>query len=346
MTQTRTAVIVFSLGGPDRPESIAPFLKNFFMDPAIIRAPLPVRWMLSRWIAFTRSRGAARAAYGALGGRSPLLENTRAQAQALQQKLGENYRVFVCMRYWHPMAAAVVRDVAAYAPDEVILLGLYPQFSTTTTGSAFGDWAREAGKIGLSAPTKKICCWSQESGFIAASARLVRAAVEACEKESGQRPRILFSAHGLPEKIIAAGDPYQAQCEATATAILGAMGGYEDAVLCYQSRVGPLRWIGPSTEEEIRCAGRDGVGVVVYPLAFVSEHVETLVELDIEYRHLAQQSGVPAYVRAPTVMTQPEFIEGLSRLVIQAQTDSRETCGPGSCGPSCSACPCSKKEAV
>ncbi|HRC26855.1 MAG TPA: ferrochelatase, partial [Alphaproteobacteria bacterium] len=276
-----------------------------------------------------------------------LLDNTRAQAQALQQKLGDAYRVFVCMRYWHPMAQEIVRDVAAYAPDGVILLGLYPQFSTTTTDSAFKDWERSAEKAGFTAPTKKICCWAQEPGFITASSRLVRAAVdEARNKLSGRPARLLFSAHGLPEKIIAAGDPYQAQCEATASALLAAMGGYEDSILCYQSRVGPLRWIGPSTEEEIRRAGRDGVGVVIYPLAFVSEHVETLVELDIEYRHLAQQSGVPVYVRAPTVMTQPEFIEGLSRLVIQAPTDSRETCGPGSCGPSYSACPCSKREAA
>lgn len=342
----KTAVVLFSLGGPDKPDSIEPFLKNFFMDPAIIRAPFFVRWMVSRWIAFTRSRGAARVSYGHLGGRSPLLDNTRAQAGALQQKLGSDFCVYVCMRYWHPMASEMVRAVKADNPAQVILIGLYPQFSTTTTASAFAAWEAAAQEEGLNAPTRKICCWPEDPGFIAASTQLVREALSACREKTGRFPRLLFSAHGLPEKIVAAGDPYQWQCERTARAIVAALGGYEDWVLCYQSRVGPLTWIGPSTDDEIVRAGQDGVSVVLYPLAFVSEHVETLVELDIEYRHLAESCGVPAYERVPTVSTTSAFIDGLADLVYGAKNDSRETCGPGFCPQQFSTCPCRKTGGV
>lgn len=321
----KTAVVLFNLGGPDSPRSIAPFLKNFFMDPAIIRAPFFVRWIVSRWIAFSRSRGAAGKAYAQLGGCSPLLENTRAQARALQERLGKNFSVHLCMRYWHPMADAVVQDVVREHPARVILLALYPQFSTTTTASSFRAWEDAAKKAGLSVRTDKICCWPENSGFIGASARLIEEAVSACLGKTGRKPRILFSAHGLPEKIIADGDPYQWQCERTARAIVSALGGYDDFVLCYQSRVGPLKWIGPATQDEILRAGKGGVPVVIYPLAFVSEHVETLVELDIEYRHLAQECGVPYFARASTVMTDDAFIEGLESLVLSVQNDSRET---------------------
>lgn len=324
----KTSVILFNLGGPDGPDSIAPFLKNFFMDPAIIRAPFFVRWMISRWIAFTRSRGAAGRAYAFLGGRSPLLENTRAQARALQDVLGPDFSVHVCMRYWHPMAEAVLREVRAEKPDRVVLLALYPQFSTTTTASSFLAWDAAALRQGVSVPTQRICCWPENEGFIRAGAQKIQDAVFSCTKKTGRRPRLLFSAHGLPEAIIAAGDPYQMQCEKSARALVQALGGYDDFVLCYQSRVGPLKWIEPFTDAEIRRAGRDGVPIVLYPLAFVSEHVETLVELDIEYRHLAQNCGVPYFDRVPTVMTDPVFIKGLASLVLSAQNDSRETGNP------------------
>lgn len=342
MNGSGTAVVLCNLGGPDAPESIAPFLKNFFMDPAIIRAPFFVRWMLSRWIAFTRSRGAAGQSYAQLGGRSPLLENTRAQARALAPILGPDFSVHVCMRYWHPMAPQVVREVAAQNPSRVILLALYPQFSTTTSASSFKAWDDAARAAGFSVPVCKLCCWPDDPGFVAASARLVGAAIARSRQETGRTPRLLFSAHGLPEAIIRDGDPYQWQCERTAQSVAATLGEKVDWVLCYQSRVGPMKWIGPATDDEIRRAGKDGVPVVIYPLAFVSEHVETLVELDIEYAHLAHESGVPHYLRVPTVMTEPEFIAGLARLAVAASTDSRETCGPGFCPQTFSACPCRK----
>lgn len=317
----KTAIVLFNLGGPDKPESIAPFLKNFFMDPLILRVPLPVRFFLSRLIAFRRTRREAGQSYAALGGSSPLLANSQAQAQALEDLLNADesddvFRSFVCMRYWHPMSAEVAANVQAWQPDRVVLLPLYPQFSTTTTESAFRAWDAACARIAFAAPTARICCYPEDTGFITESAQRVRAAYLAMRGRSTVAPRILLSAHGLPEKVVKDGDPYQWQCERSAVAIIRAA-GLEDAdwAICYQSRVGPLRWIGPSTDDEIHRAGRDGVPVVIYPHAFVNEHVETLVEIEEEYRELAHECGVPDFLRVETVGTGALFIGGLAALV-------------------------------
>jgi ferrochelatase len=209
------------------------------------------------------------------------------------------------------MTEAVVRSVKRFVPDRIVLLPLYPQFSTTTTASSFKEWNDTAS---FKVPTTTIESYPTEPGFIAASVELVKQGLA----EAGAGPgRVLFSAHGLPERVIKAGDPYQAQVEQTAKAIADGLGEI-DWSICYQSRVGPLKWIGPSTDAEIRRAGADKVGVVIYPLAFVSEHSETLVELDIDYRHLAKRVGITTYIRVPTVGTHPLFVAGLARLVRDA----------------------------
>jgi len=324
----KTAVVLLNLGGPAREEDIAPFLFNFFRDKNVITLPNPLRYMLAAWIAKTRSRGAAKKAYAPLGGKSPLLDNTQAQAQALEKVLGTGARVFVSMRHWHPMADEIARDVAAYQPDKIILLPLYPQFSTTTTLSAIKDWHRAANKIGLTVITQTVCCYPVGRGFIAASAELIRAEM----KRVTGKTRLLFSAHGLPEKIVRKGDPYQLHCEKTAAAIAQALDIPElDWALCYQSRVGRLKWIGPSIGEEIERAAHDKTGVVIYPLAFVSEHVETLVELDIQYKQRAAELGINSYLRVPTVGTHPLFIEGLRQL-------TEDTARPRVCPATCSKC--------
>lgn len=316
----KIAVVLFNLGGPDKPESIYPFLVNFFMDKNIIRAPYPVRFLLSRYIALKRSRNEAGSSYAALGGKSPLLENTQAQAAALQTELGDDYKVFVCMRYWHPMADEVVEQVRAYNPDRVMLLPLYPQYSTTTTRSSLQEWIRASGKQGFDKPTNLICCYPTDDGFVDASVDLLEKSFLEFQKTHAITPRILFSAHGLPEKIVAGGDPYQWACEESAKTIAAKLTqklgvSSLDWQICYQSRVGPLKWIGPSTSEALAKAAQDKTGVLVYPHAFVSEHVETLVEIAEEYRHLAGELGVPAFERVPTVSTHPLFIAGLARLV-------------------------------
>lgn len=320
----KTAVILFNLGGPDRKESIYPFLINFFMDKNIIRAPWPVRYLVSRLIARRRTKVEAGNAYGRLGGKSPLLENTIAQANALESVLNnadetQTFKVFTCMRYWHPMAPQVVNEVAGFAPDRVVLLPLYPQYSTTTTRSSLEAWRAAADRAGFSAPTSLICCYPFQSGFGAASADLIRRHYAALKDRCGRAPRLLFSAHGLPEIIIKQGDPYQWQCEESAKNIVAALGIPDlDWMVCYQSRVGRLTWIGPSTDEAIQKAALDQVPILIYPHAFVSEHVETLVEIEEEYRHLAHSIGVPDFERVPTVGTHPEFINGLKELVLGA----------------------------
>jgi protoporphyrin/coproporphyrin ferrochelatase len=308
----KTAVVLFNLGGPSKQEDIKPFLYNFFMDKNIIAAPLPVRWMIANWIAFSRGRGAAKDSYALLGYKSPLLENTKAQAHALQAALGGDHKVFTCMRYWHPMAGEVAQQVKEYAPDTIVLLPLYPQFSTTTSFSSFESWHRAAKKAGLSAPAREICCYPLDAGFIKASAGNINAAMQ----NAPANTRLLFSAHGLPKKIIDAGDPYQWQCEQSAAAIAAETGIKNlDWQICYQSRVGPLEWIGPSTETALAQAAKDGKGVVIYPHAFVSEHVETLVEIELEYREKAHHLGIPHFIRVETVGIRDAFIKGLAALV-------------------------------
>lgn len=325
VNDNRIAVVLFNLGGPNSPAAVEPFLLNLFNDSAIIGLPGLLRRFVARMI--VRKRGpTAREIYARIGGASPLLPNTEAQAESLAKQLPDavGFRVFVCMRYWHPMADAVAAEVAAHRPDQVILLPLYPQYSSTTTASSFAAWRKAASAKGLTAPTKLICCYPTAPGFIAAAARLVESGIVEAKAKLNRQPRVLFSAHGLPKKVVARGDPYPRQVEASARAIAERLGlEAKDWVVCYQSRVGPLEWIRPYTDDEIRRAGADGVPVVLFPIAFVSEHSETLVELDMEYRHLAEQAGVPLYLRAPTVGTSPEFIAALADLVNAAARSAR-----------------------
>lgn len=309
----KQAVVVFNLGGPDSYEAIQPFLFNLFNDPAIINLSQPFRWLLAQRISRRRAP-IAREIYAHLGGCSPLLNSTRAQARALESELGGESRVFIAMRYWHPLIEECVAEVKAYNPDQVVLLPLYPQFSTTTTGSSFKAWRQAAAKASLDVSTTEICCYPTEPNWIAALVDLTRQGI--AEAAAVGPFRVLFSAHGLPKKIVDRGDPYPLQIKETVTAIFHALAKPElDWSLCYQSRVGKMEWIGPSTEVEIRRAGNDGVGLVLVPVAFVSEHSETLVELDIEYRQLAIDVGVPIYVRVPTVDVNPNFIAGLAAMV-------------------------------
>ena len=313
----KTAIVLFNLGGPDRPEAVRGFLRNLFSDPAILRVPWPVRPLLASLIAGRRAP-TARKIYEEIGGRSPILPQTETQAAALTEALGSpDVRVFIAMRYWHPMSDETARAVKSWGAGRVLLLPLYPQFSTTTTQSSLDAWTRAAAKAGLSVPTRAVCCFPVEDGFVHAYADLLRQALNA----AGDNPRILFSAHGLPERIVEAGDPYVWQVEQGAAAIAKAAGLSSGSWrVTYQSRVGPLKWVGPATDDEIRAAGRDGVDLVVVPIAFVSEHSETLVELDIEYRKLATDSGVKRYTRVPTVGVHPAFVAGLTQVVRDLET--------------------------
>jgi ferrochelatase len=318
----RIAVVLMNLGGPDRLEAVQPFLFNLFSDPAILRLPALVRLPLARVIARRRGR-VAQEIYRKLGGGSPLLANTEAQARALQAVLGPQHRCFVAMRYWDPTSEETAREVADWAADEVVCLPLYPQFSTTTTASSLAAWRASASRCRIECPTRVVCCYPADPGFVEAIAGLIRPALYAAAGHE-KPPRLLLTAHGLPKRIVQAGDPYPNQVETTAAAVIGALKRPGlDWTVCYQSRVGPLEWIGPATDDEIRRAGRDMVPVVVAPISFVSEHSETLVELDLDYRDLATASGVPAYHRVPTIGTEPGFIQSLAALVLRASAEDR-----------------------
>jgi protoporphyrin/coproporphyrin ferrochelatase len=331
---TRTAVVLFNLGGPDSSAAVQPFLFNLFYDRAIIALPNPLRWIIARSISRRRAP-LTRQIYAQIGNASPLRANTRAQADALRHALGAGYRVFVAMRYWHPRANATAAEVKAWQPDEIVLLPLYPQFSTTTTASSLADWRAAAARIGLKARERVVCCYPTEPGFVAALAHGIKAELTRTPKDA--TVRVLLSAHGLPQRIVERGDPYQWQIEATAAAVRAAVGRPTlDMRVCYQSRVGPLKWLEPATEHEIRQAGAEGAGVIVVPVAFVSEHSETLVELDRDYRKLAREAGVPFYQRVPTVGTAAEFIGGLARL---ARAAPRADAGRRNCPEGFAPCP-------
>ncbi|WP_293907543.1 ferrochelatase [Phenylobacterium sp.] len=309
---SRVAVVLFNLGGPDSLAAVRPFLFNLFRDPAIITLPAIARYPLAALISTTRNK-TAQANYAIMGGRSPLLPETQAQAAALDTELkrqGVDARSFIAMNYWKPFTRDTARAVAAYAPDEIVLLPLYPQYSTTTTASSAKAWARAYRGPGRS---RTVCCYPTATGLIDAHVAEIRKVWEA-----GGRPadlRLLFSAHGLPQQVVDAGDPYAAQIAATAAAIAERLPEIADWQVCFQSRVGRLKWLEPSTETAIRQAGADGKGVLIAPIAFVSEHVETLVELDHEYAELAQELEVTPYLRARTPGVDAGFIAELARAV-------------------------------
>lgn len=241
-------------------------------------------------------------------------------------------KCFIAMRYWHPFADEAAAKVAAFNPDKIVLLPLYPQYSTTTTASSLKDWqevwAKQVGPgsaLSKSLEIKEICCYPEAPGWVEAQAALIRQGLD--QAGDVEKVRVLFSAHGLPKKVVEGGDPYQAQVERTCAAVAKELGIPDlDWVTCYQSRVGPLEWIGPSTDDEIERAGRDGRKIVLVPIAFVSEHSETLVELDIEYGALAKKAGVETYIRVPAVGTHPAFIRELGDQVQAALTSDDVIC--------------------
>jgi ferrochelatase len=346
----RLAVVLFNLGGPDSPAAVRPFLTNLFTDPAILRMPGVFRQPLGRFVAWRRTKAASEN-YAIIGGRSPLLPLTEEQAATLQATLAPllpdaEIRCFVAMRYWHPFSDEAVAAVKAWGADEVILTPLYPQFSTTTTGSSITAWDAACAKAGLTLPTRTLCCWHSDDGFASATAAMLRRAYEDARAKvpAETKLRILFSAHGLPETIVKQGDPYQWQVERSVAAVAERLDiDGLDFELCYQSRVTPQKWLGPSTEDALKKAAAEKVAVLVHPIAFVSEHSETLVELDVEYQELAHKLGVPGYYRAPAQNSDPAFIDALADLVIRVrEAGGRSLCsfaGGRQCPKIHSGCP-------
>jgi ferrochelatase len=346
-SRRKLAVVLFQLGGPDSPEAVKPFLFNLFNDPAILRVPGFIRPLLARLISSRRLKPAMEN-YAILGGKSPLLELTQQQARALEAALSDEateVRCIIAMRYWHPFTEEAVTAVKAFGPDEIVALPLYPQFSTTTTGSSIAAWERAMRAAGISVPARTLCCFHSDGAYAAAQGMLVARALDDAQAQCGGdvAVRLLFSAHGLPESIVSDGDPYQWQVEQTVKAVLRAMGrGPLLHTICYQSRVTPQKWIGPSTTDAIEAAAAAGEAVLVVPIAFVSEHSETLVELDVEYREEAEEMGIKGYFRAPAPNSDPAFILALADLVrgVRARPPGLASfAGPGLCPAPHRRCP-------
>ena len=315
----RRAVILFNLGGPDKLESVEPFLFNLFNDPAIISIPSLFRYPLAKLISKRRTP-IAKNIYKEIGNKSPILELTRRQAKSLEENLLKkgDYRCFVVMRCWHPRASDVIKKVKEYNPEEITLLPLYPQFSATTSGSSINEWNKLCEKENYNIKTKTICCYPTEDNFIVSHVSLIKKTLSTVKDRNF---KLIFSAHGLPESKIKKGDPYQWHVEETVKEIMLKLKSENfDYVISYQSRVGPMKWIGPATNAEIIKYSREKKGIVIVPIAFVSEHSETLVELDIEYKKLAHKNGCSFYKRVPALGRDKNFIEGLTELVLQPQT--------------------------
>ncbi|WP_227321039.1 ferrochelatase [Acidisoma silvae] len=326
----RVAVVLFNLGGPDNQDAVRPFLMNLFTDPAILRVPPFIRPFLARYIAHKRVP-AAQENYRLMGGGSPLLPLTERQASALEADLKQDWdaKCFIAMRYWHPFSEAAVAAVKAWQPEEILLLPLYAQYSSTTTGSSLVAWREAAAKAGLAVKTTTLCCWFEDEAVLANAAALAQGTIDAAKAAlpPGTPLRVLFSAHGLPQVIVDRGDPYQFQIEAYVAGLRRYLTDPAiDSLVCYQSRATPQQWLAPSTDDAVMEAGRDGVALVVVPVAFVSDHSETLVELDMEYRDLAEKHGVPGYFRAPVQNDDPGFIAALAGVARHAQSR-----GPGLC---------------
>ncbi len=317
----KKAVILFNLGGPDKLESVEPFLFNLFNDPAIINIPSIVRYPLAKFISKRRTP-IAKNIYKEIGNKSPILELTQKQAESLENFLIKkgDYKCFVAMRCWHPRVAEVIKKVREYNPDEIILLPLYPQYSASTSGSSIREWNDLCKKENYKVKTKTICCYPTENNFLESHATLIKKILINLKNNNF---KLIFSAHGLPENKIKKGDPYQWQVEKTVEGIMSKLRGENlDFIISYQSRVGPLRWIGPPTDEIIIKYSKEKKGIIIVPVAFVSEHSETLVELDIEYKKLAEKNGCSFYKRVPALGIEENFIKGLAELVLQKETRS------------------------
>ena len=315
----KKAVILFNLGGLDKLENVEPFLFNLFNDPAILNLPTILRYPLAKIIS-NRRAPTAKKIYEELGGSSPILKLTEEQSNALEQKLNTDdldceYKCFVVMRCWNPRATEVIEKVKIYKPDEVILMPLYPQYSAATSGSSIKEWNDISKKNNFNVKTSTICCYPTDKNFITAHSEEILKKIDKLHNF-----KLIFSAHGLPEKNIKKGDPYQWQIEQSVNEIVKKINKRNlDWILSYQSRVGPLKWIGPSTENVIIENSKINKHIVIVPIAFVSEHSETLVELDIEYKELADKNGCKNYTRIPALGINKNYILAMSQLIINRE---------------------------
>jgi ferrochelatase len=324
----RVGVLLLNLGGPEQLEDVRPFLFNLFADPEIIRLPVPWLQKPLAWFISTSRARKSQENYGQIGGGSPLRRITEEQAVALKERLqdhGQEADVYIGMRYWYPFTEEAIARIKRDGIEELVVLPLYPQFSISTSGSSF----RLLEKLWKEDPALEkirytlIPSWYARPGYVRAMAELIAQELDALPDPS--QGHVFFSAHGVPVSYVEeAGDPYQREIEHCVDLIMQALGRPNHHTLAYQSRVGPVEWLQPYTEDAIAELAEQGVNnLVVVPISFVSEHIETLQEIDIEYREIADEAGIETFRRVPALNTHPGFIDDMATMVTDALSSPR-----------------------
>ena len=321
----KVGVLLMNLGGPERIKDVGPFLYNLFSDPEIIRLPIPAFQKPLAWLISTLRSTKSQEAYLSIGGGSPLRRITEQQARELQSKLREsglNATTYIAMRYWHPFTESAIADMKADGIEQIVVLPLYPHFSISTSGSSFRELKklRDLDSDFKQIPMRCIRSWFSQSGYLKSMIELISEQISLCE--SPQDAHVFFTAHGVPKSYVEeAGDPYKEQIEDCSLLIINELEKYlghsNPYSLSYQSRVGPEEWLKPYTEDVLEELGNSKVNeLVVVPISFVGEHIETLQEIDIEYKEIAEKAGIKNFRRVKALNTHPTFIEGLNDLVI------------------------------
>jgi protoporphyrin/coproporphyrin ferrochelatase len=323
MDMNKYGIVLLQLGGPDSLDAVEPFLYNLFRDPDIINFPLSFlfRKRLARTIARRRSPK-IRGHYDHMGGKSPILDLTRDQANALENKLKETIdcKVVIAMRYWKPFTEEAIAELKKEGIQDVVLLPLYPHYSSSTTGSSINEWNRAV-------KSERIVHWTvrqvreypEHPDFIASFVERINEALSRFPEHKRGDVHLVFSAHGTPVKLVRQGDPYKYQIEDTYRAILRAGGYTQEHILCFQSRVGPEKWLEPFADETVERLAKEGVrNMLVIPIAFVSEHIETLFELNVEVREIAETHGVEQFEVMPALNDHPKYIQALADLALRA----------------------------
>ncbi len=320
---SRVGVLLLNLGGPDKLDDVRPFLFNLFSDPEIIRLPFPWLQKPLAWLISTRRAKTSQENYKQIGGGSPLRRITEAQAQALEQELhsqGHDAKIYIGMRYWNPFTEEAVAQIKKDNLDKLVILPLYPQFSISTSGSSFRLleqlWEEDSNLKQLDYTL--VPSWYQNTGYLQAMADLISQELDKFAEPD--QVQIFFSAHGVPVSYVEeSGDPYQKEIEGCTRLIMQTLGRPNKHVLAYQSRVGPVEWLQPYTEDALEELGEQGTkDLLVVPISFVSEHIETLQEIDIEYKEIAEEVGITNFQRVPALDTNPTFINALAQLVTDA----------------------------
>ncbi|MFL6215126.1 MAG: ferrochelatase [Blastocatellia bacterium] len=350
----RVGVLLFNLGGPDTLDDVRPFLFNLFADPDIIRLPWrflqkPLAWMIS-----TQRYKKSRTYYEKIGGGSPLRRITDEQARALEAALARrqvNARAYVAMRYWQPYTEEALEQIMRDEISHLVVLPLYPQFSISTTGSSLNRMLALVSENGYRLPrTSVVCSYEDDEGYISALAASV--AEKLAEFPDPASAHILFSAHSVPVSYIKQGDPYLEQTERTVEMVMQRLGKDRPYTLSFQSKVGPVEWLTPATDATIRRLAGEGVEqLLMVPVSFVSEHSETLYEMDILYGELTREVGIKHYLRVPTMNCRADFIGALALLVeraiaLEAQATPQMSClycpTPANAGDPVQACACDR----